>query len=154
MYRFLAIALILLAGPALGHPVGAQDTPDDTLTPGVVRTDLTDEQIRTTRWGLDRRAVTPAMKAEVFRRYHVTGDHDPSCGAERCEVDHRVPRSCGGADDVNNLWAQSSPSWHQKDRLEALLARQVKSGAITPAQCRAVFLGDWRAAYARYFGGP
>ena len=43
--------------------------PDPTLTPGVVRPGFTRAQACGTRWGLDVRRVTVAMKREVARRY-------------------------------------------------------------------------------------
>ena len=149
----VAIVLLLVltaAGSALGQ---ARVAPDNTLTPGVLRA-LTDQQIRDTAWGRDRRHVTPAMRREVYRRYHVSGVRDPSCGDPRCELDHRVPRSCGGADDVGNLWPQSTPYWHEKDLLEDYAARQVKDGAMSPEQCQALFLApaDWRESFRRVFG--
>lgn len=150
MIRTLALVFLLIAGPALGQ---ARDTPDDDLTPGVARSDISDTQIRHTAWGKDRRHVTPAMKAEVFRRYHVTGDKDPSCGKPRCEIDHRTPRACGGADDVDNLWMQAAPYWHEKDLLEDYAARQVKAGKLTVEQCQAMFMApaDWRIGFEAIF---
>jgi hypothetical protein len=49
-----------------GLPTYAADLPNPHLTPGVARTDLTLEQICTTKWGRDVRAVTAAMKRKVF----------------------------------------------------------------------------------------
>jgi hypothetical protein len=90
------------------------------------------------------------MRREVYRRYHVSGVRDPSCGDPRCELGHRIPRSCGGADDVGNLWPQSTPYWHEKDLLEDYAARRVKEGAMSPEQCQALFLApvDWREVVA------
>ena len=146
----LAAALVFVTGSAFAQATAA---PDDDLTPGVVRP-ITDAQIKATAWGKDARHVTPAMKAEVVRRYHVKGVKDASCGKPRCEVDHRVPRSCGGADDVENLWPQAVPYWHEKDLLEDWAARQVKAGKLTVEQCQAMFLApaDWRIGFRSVFG--
>src|SRR5436189_6394047 len=59
---------------------------------------LTREQICATRWGVDRRFVTEAMKQEVARRAgipraSIVGRGRGSC----CEIDHIVPRELGGA---------------------------------------------------------
>lgn len=143
-------ALYCITGPAFGQ---AGAIPDPALTPGVVRA-IPDEQIRDTSWGRDERHVTPAMRAMVFRAYHVTGIHDPSCGAPRCELDHVVPRSCGGADDERNLFPQAAPYWHEKDLLEDWAARRVKDGSMTVERCQAMFLApaDWRIAFSAVFG--
>jgi hypothetical protein len=145
-----ALTLLLLTGPAFGQ---AREAPDDALTPGVLRP-LSDDEIRSTAWGKDARHITPAMKREVFRRYGVSGVHDPSCGAPRCEIDHRVPRACGGADDVDNLWVQAVPYWHEKDLFEDWAARRVKAGTLTPEACQAMFLApaDWRSGFRAVFG--
>jgi hypothetical protein len=78
MIRILA-ALLLFAAPAL-----AGDLPDPALTPGVARTDLTLAQICSTKWGRDARAVTAAMKRQVFKEYVLTGNKDPpACRTSR-----------------------------------------------------------------------
>jgi len=156
MKHLAALALLLLAAPALA---GALDAPDDNLTPGKVRADIGIEQAMATKWGKDRRHVTPAMIREVARRYGITlssddrlGVHDKSCGKPRCEIDHRVPRECLGADDVDNLSYQTGRSYRFKDRLENYEARRFLNGEITLEDCQAVFLGDWQAEYRRVYG--
>jgi hypothetical protein len=151
--KHLAAAILLLLaglGPALGQ---ARSAPDPALSPGVVRV-LSADQVRATTWGKDERHVTPAMKAQVFRAYGVTGIHDASCGAPRCELDHVVPRSCGGADIEGNLFPQAAPFWHEKDLLEDYAARRVKDGTMTVEACQALFLApaDWRDAFREVFG--
>lgn len=153
MTRAFALAICALLYSGVQAFAQAAAIPDSTATPGVVRA-ITDDEIRSTAWGKDARHVTPAMKREVFRRYHVSGVHDPSCGAPRCELDHLVPRACGGADDVNNLWPQAVPYWHEKDLLEDTLARQVKAGTLSVEACQAYFLApaDWRDGFMAVFG--
>lgn len=162
-------ALLLAAGTTLAilvmlHVAHALDLPDTNVTPGVWRSDLTVEQICSIRWGHDARAVTAAMKREVFARYRMTGNNDPACtpvkGANphrRCEVDHLVSRELGGADDVANLWPQpySPPSgWGatRKDRLENRLHVEVCNGTTPLAQARDEIRTDWIAAYRKRFG--
>lgn len=148
-----AFGLAWLLLSVVGAFAQATAIPDSTVTPGVVRA-ITDDEIRATAWGKDARHVTPAMKREVFRRYHVSGVHDPSCGEPRCELDHLVPRACGGADDVNNLWPQAADYWHEKDLFEDWAARRVKDGTLTVEACQAMFLApaDWRDGFRTVFG--
>lgn len=109
------IAILLMA--LLGH--------DPVLTPGVVRP-LTRTAICTTRWGLDRRHVTVTMRRAVFAAYGI-----PWANRGQYELDHLVPRSLGGADDVRNLWPQPWPAAKAKDRVEVRLQRAVCAGTVT-----------------------
>lgn len=161
-------ALLLLAGLAPGilgaGPAAAADwptRPDPALTPGVVRTDLTQDQICRTKWGKDARAVTAAMKAQVFRQYHVPAAalHVSVAGRRRpaFEVDHLISRELGGADDVKNLWPQPYfGAWnaHLKDRLENRLHVEVCAGRLSLAAAQQAIRSDWQGAYSRYFGKP
>jgi hypothetical protein len=47
---------------------------------------LTLEEICATKWGEDRRAVTAAMKAQVFRSYGLSGNQDAACKPSGCEI--------------------------------------------------------------------
>lgn len=107
------------------------------LTPGVVRP-LSVHTICTTKWGLDRRHVTIAMKREVARRYGVKWSL-----RSRYEFDHRIPRELGGADDVDNLWPQPWPDARKKDREETRLHREVCAGRLTLEDAREQ-IRQWR----------
>lgn len=137
--------------------------PDPKLTPGVTRPDLTVAQICATKWGHDHRAVTQAMKAQVFAAYGFSGNADPRCvpdpkaPAQRCEIDHLISRELGGADDVANLWPQPyGGTWnaHDKDRLENRLHLLVcaPEQALPLAAAQAAIRGDWTAAYLKFLG--
>jgi hypothetical protein len=135
------------------------DVPDPALTPGAARTDLSLQQIQSTQWGHDRRHVDEEMKAKVYAEYGYTGPDDPNCDGGGCEIDHRLPRCAGGADEVQNLWVQryGSHPWnaHLKDRLETAVCEDLKAGRITLQAAQAEFLGgDWRDAYVKRFGAP
>lgn len=145
----------ILTNPAFIDP--APYLPNNQLTPGVIRPELTLQQICAVKWGQDRRAVTEAMKMEVFREYgYPLGQKDPRCP---CEIDHRVPRSLGGADDIKNLSVQSySGPWnaHDKDRVEDNAARSIclPAGGMSLDKARAIFLGNWTDRYRELFGIP
>lgn len=161
-------SLLLAAAVALSplHPTnGRQPTSvaDSILTPGVVRADLTLDQIKATKWGLDHRLVTAAMKAQTYARYGFTGPHDPRCTpnpkfpAQTCEVDHKVPRCAAGADDILNLSPQpygGDYNAHQKDRVEAKVCRMLVHDQIGLTDAQAIFLGDWTVTYDAWFGAP
>jgi hypothetical protein len=152
--RTLAALLLLTTGALAG------DLPDPELTPGVVRSELSLPEICSAKWGKDARAVTAAMKREAFRRYGYSGNDDPRCDnansrTQRCEIDHRMPRELGGADDLRNIWPQPYfGTWnaHRKDRLENLIHRKVCARELTLEEGQAIFLGDWTQGYRKYLG--
>jgi hypothetical protein len=157
----VAIFALVAAVVALGGPLQPTSVADAVLTPGVVRQDLTLEQIKTTKWGDDHRAVTEAMKAEVYRRYGFSGPKDPRCTPDRngetCEVDHRLPRCAGGADAIENLSPQPyGGAWnaHMKDRVEDRACRAIQDGSMSLTDAQAIFLGDWTVTYRTWFGDP
>jgi hypothetical protein len=118
--------------------LAAQSLPDKMLTPGVVTT-LTQSQVCSTKWGLDRRHVTAAMKKQVEASYHVkvvVAQGKGPC----CEIDHKVPRELGGADDVSNLWPQPWIEAKKKDAEENAYHKQVCSGATTLAEAQRYFM--------------
>ncbi|HEY2010508.1 MAG TPA: HNH endonuclease signature motif containing protein [Rhizomicrobium sp.] len=148
----LIIGAVVIFGVAAAS---AGPLPNLNLTPGVARTELTVHQICTTKWGKDARAVTAAMKRQVFQEYGLTGNSDPFCRPKGCEIDHAISRELGGADDVKNLWPQSySGPWnaHMKDRVENRLHKEVCAGTISLDAARAGIVHDWTAIYRQYFG--
>lgn len=160
MLRILAV--LFLVAPGLVLAAELPPVPDHTLTPGVARTDLTLKQVCATKWGKDERAVTAAMKLQVFQAYGLSGNKDKACipdaHGRRCEIDHLISRELGGADDVKNLWPQSygSKPWNAvlKDKVENRLHVEVCAGHITLSAAQATIRDDWRVAYKQYFGQP
>jgi hypothetical protein len=146
---------LIIAFISLAVSVFAADPtlPDLTITPGVYRKDLSQNQICKTKWGLDKRHVTLAMKKQVFQLYGI-----PYTRHSDFEVDHLVSRELGGADDLKNLWPESyvTQPWnaHRKDRLENYLHKLVCNQQITLEEARKEITYDWTAAYKRYFGEP
>lgn len=123
--------------------------PNLDLTPGVIR-GLTSATVCTTRWGLDRRHVTEAMKREVARHYGIRRSSVVAAGKGRCcEWDHLIPRELGGADAVANLWPQQWADAHKKDRLENWLHREVCAGRLTLEAAQREIVENWPAAFAR-----
>jgi hypothetical protein len=72
-----------------------------------------------------------------------------------CEIDHRVSREIGGADDVRNLWPQpyltpDQPGAYEKDKLENWLHRQVCiTHKMTLGEAQQTLRGDWYAAFQK-----
>lgn len=158
----LKTILILLAA-LITAPAMANDLtlPDNDKTPGVIRA-LSKKIICETKWGLDRRHVTAKMKLAVYRDYGLIGPKDAACVPDkqgrRCEIDHRIPRALGGADDTKNLWPQpfGTKPWNaaRKDRLEVRLAKEVCADKLTLARAQSMLRTDYRKAYVQFFGVP
>ncbi len=87
---------------------------------------LTLAEVCGTRWGLDHRFVSTAMRKAVFAR-----DGVPWRDRARYRVDHRVPRELSGADVLENLWVQPISEAHRKDLDENRLHREVCAGRLT-----------------------
>lgn len=139
--------------------------PDDSVTPGAVA--LTDtNKVCSTKWGVDERAVSAAMKKQVYALYGtVPGQgvckltsHKAKNGTtvtKGCEVDHRVSREVGGADDIKNLWPQpyltpGQPGAYAKDKLENWLHKQVCiTQTMSLEQAQQTLMGDWYEAYEK-----
>lgn len=98
---------------------------------------LSVRQICSTRWGLDHRHVTEAMKQEIarrggIRRATIVGPGKGPC----CEFDHIVPRELGGADALENLQLQPWVIAHRKDVDENALHKAVCAGTISLEDAR------------------
>jgi hypothetical protein len=149
------IVLILL----LTISAAFSQIPDPALTPGAVR-NLSKDRICSTRWTKlelrrDERRVTKAMKRKVFAAYgYAKGNKDPRCP---CEIDHLIPRSIGGADDIRNLFPQPfRGAWNarQKDVLEHRLHKEVCAGRLELGEAQQWIAKDWPGLYRKYYGEP
>lgn len=127
----LSLAVLLAVTAA------AQSKPNPVLTPGLSRS-MTKEQICTTKWGLDRRFLTHAMKEQVCKAYGLTDEYcfgrtiDPETGKSHpnVEFDHLIPRELAGADDPKNLWPQPWLEARVKDVIENELHKAFCSGVF------------------------
>jgi hypothetical protein len=121
------LLLALLARPNLNE------------TPGLVRP-LSRVAVCSTKWGLDRRHVTDAMKKRVAYAYGVRW-----ANRRQFEFDHLVPRELGGADDERNLWPQPLAEARTKDLEENRLHRAVCAGTLTLTAAQAQMRGWGRS---------
>jgi hypothetical protein len=142
---------VLTLALALATPALAANAPRQDLTPGAV---LSTDPARVCVPNYSRtvRKTTVAMKRETFRRYGLKYD------LRAFKVDHRLPLALGGTDTQPNLWPSNrsrslrDSSW-RKDALETRLVNLAcRRRTITLREAQAAFLGDWRAAYRRFWG--
>lgn len=148
----LILAACLLAGfSSHALAVNSDGTkPDDTLTPGEIRTtDRAEICGHTTK---EFRDVSVTTKIAARRAYGLKSATDGWC-ANGCEVDHRIPLVVGGDNkpsSIKNLWPQASPIYHRKDICEEKVGRALCAGTISVTDAQAIFLGDWTVGCAPY----
>lgn len=149
---FVLLAVSLPLGPAAHYQFhGAVYLPDDSVTPGIIRTsdqsEICDPAFRTAPF----RKTTQSTKNKVYIEYGVEPNKGICAGG--CEIDHRVPLELGGLDDIRDLWPQPSrpvPGFHQKDIFENFLKHSVCiDKTMTLKEAQAALLGDWYAEYLK-----
>jgi hypothetical protein len=68
------------------------------------------------------------------------------------EVDHLVPLSVGGSNDIANLWpeaAEPRPGFHEKDQVENYLHDQVCMGGMSLPEAQHAIATNWLDVYQR-----
>lgn len=129
------------------HPVPVS-FPEPSLTPGAVATVNKDQICATAR--PKNRAVPASLRRRVFEEYGI-----PAAEPRAYEVDYLITPALGGADDIRNLWPQSSTSavWNAqvKDALEDRLHELVCEGDLDLPTAQREIASDWIAAYKKYF---
>lgn len=125
--------------------------PNHQLTPGRWETSLTAEYLCNHSTD-ERRNVTAATKRKVFAEYRIT--YPAPAQRDQYEVDHLVPLTLGGTNDVANLWPEQAPGFHDKDRLELKLHELVcaKTHPLDLRTAQTAIATDWRKAYETYVG--
>lgn len=112
--------------------------PNPLYTPGAV-TSMDRGQICSKKWGLDRRFVTLQMKKHVCLLYGIT----QGCPGPKWEVDHLIPRSWGGADDIRNISPQPITEARIKDRIEVWGDKQICLGILDLKKAQTQIATDW-----------
>jgi hypothetical protein len=95
-----------------------------------------------------RRHVRAATHEAVFTSYGYP--YPPAPGA--FEVDHLIPLALGGDNTEANLWpepAEPLPGFHEKDRVEDYLHREVCAGAMDLAAAQRAIATDWLSVYRK-----
>ena len=124
--------------------------PDPACTPGNIFPNTTVAQVCVPGYSATVRDVSVETKSLVYAEYevehHVTGDW---------EVDHLIPLSIAGSNDISNLWpepASPTPGFHQKDDVELYVLRLVCAGSLPLADAQRAVATNWLAVYAQMTG--
>ena len=122
-----------------GAPVSVERNP--MLTPGAI---LTTSKSTICRSGYSDtvRDVSEKTKDEVFARYGLVR---PRYMLGRYEVDHWVPLSLGGSNDITNLYPMAAPEYKRKDVVEVAALRAVCKGELGLSEAQFMIANDWRA---------
>lgn len=135
-------------GPATKHDgcKARGALPDPACTPGAVMTkDLDVVCHRGTR---ERRHVEASVHKLAFSEYGYAFPQPRGA----FEVDHLVPLELGGDNTIENLWAEPAkpkPGFHEKDKVENYLHKQVCSGAMTLDEAQKEIATDWVNVWMR-----
>ena len=141
-------------------PAWASDLPDPTITPGVVDSAITQDNIQQTVCvkGYTRTIRPPAnytnkLKKQQMREYGYD-DTDP----KHYEEDHLIALSIGGAaSDPRNLWPQPRNSeWgaEKKDQLEKVLYKKVCTQKLQLSQAQYAMATNWIEAWKQHVQSP
>jgi hypothetical protein len=93
------------------------------------------------------RNVPEDVKDEAYREYGVTS-HEPG----QYEVDHLISLELGGSNDISNLWPEAAnprPGYHEKDKVENYLHKQVCDGKMSLEEAQRLIAGDWLSVYEK-----
>ena len=153
----VAAGLLLAASGALiFHALSSRYTgrmvavtiPDPSFTPGA--TVLVSEREICREASVKNKTVPAALQRKVFAEYGI-----PSAEPGAYEVDYLITPALGGADDIHNLWPQSSRAtvWNAqvKDALEDHLRDLVCAGQLDLVTAQREIAGNWIEAYKKYF---
>lgn len=142
-----------VTGTYPGHCQAQGPRPDPACTPGSVRSDVTQQTLRTTvcttGWTAAHRPPsreTDRLKVAAMAAYDV-----PFADMSTTELDHDVPLELGGSNDATNLWPERSDQpghgfRNSKDGVENRLHDAVCAGRVPLSAARAAIAADWTSA--------
>ncbi len=120
---------------------------DKECSPGAIFPDVTAKEICVRGYAKSVRNVPISEKHEVFSEYGIT-HHSPG----EYEVDHIISLELGGSNDIANLFPEAAkprPGFHEKDKVENYLHREVCSGRISLHDAQVKIANDWLSVYKR-----
>ncbi len=142
------VALVTITLERRPTPSMAVTVPNPNLTPGATVRLSQGELCRET--SENNKAVPVALQRRVFDEYGIR-----TAEPRAYEVDYLITPALGGADDIRNLWPESSSAtvWNAqvKDALEAHLRNLVCNGDLDLGTAQREIATNWIDAYKKYF---
>ena len=142
------LLLLVLAAPAMAgskYPY----KPSQALTPGVIAT--TDTKLVCEKdYPARSRYVTNSTKNKVYALHKV----DKIQCVKGCKIDHLIPLSIGGSNDIQNLWPHEyGADWtvFEKTRLEVRLRKEVCGGKLPIGEAQQCVQQDWTKCFLRFY---
>lgn len=123
--------------------------PNSALTPGVVAT-VDTALVCEKSYPSRSRYVTRSTKNKVYMNYGVNKE---LC-VKGCKIDHLIPLSIGGSNDIENLWPHEyGADWtvFAKTRLEVRLRKEVCGGKMPIVEAQQCIQKDWTQCYTRFY---
>jgi hypothetical protein len=142
------VALVTVTLERRPTPSMAVTVPNPNLTPGAtVRLSQSELCSETSE---NNKAVPVALQRRVFDEYGIR-----TAEPRAYEVDYLITPALGGADDIRNLWPESSSAtvWNAqvKDALEGHLRNLVCHGDVDLPTAQREIATNWIEAYKKYF---
>lgn len=120
--------------------------PDPDCTPGAVFKDATKDKICVSGYSDTVRNVPISLKKKVFAQYGI--DYPVPFGSY--ELDHLIPLSLGGNNDIANLWPKSAvpfPGFYEKNIMGNYLREEACAGNIALSVAQEKIARDWFLIY-------
>ncbi len=146
----------LIGGPEitliLDEPIKFSDChvrgplPDPECTPGAVFAEATKEEICISGYSKTVRKVSQKLKKEIFEIYGV--EYPVPFGSY--EVDHLIPLSLGGSNEIANLWPKSAepfPGFFEKNVTGNYLREEVCADRIALTVAQEKIANNWFLIY-------
>jgi hypothetical protein len=128
----LCLSLTIQAGEVNGKRF--PDGPDTVKTPGVLCTNP-DTYRYEEKIPYCERSVSSGMKKKIIAAYDSELDFDiQMLPRGDFKIDHLIPLSIGGANDVGNLWPQHKSIYAYSDMIESHLSNLMVKGLIKQAE--------------------
>lgn len=140
------IPLNLDARTQIANCVAENGLPDHACTPGAVFPEATQDITCVKGYTKTVRNVSTSLKKQVYREYNIP--YPQPFGSY--EVDHFIPLTLGGNNDIANLFPESAepkPGFKEKDLVENYLHEKVCAGEISLALAQREISTNWVAVY-------
>ncbi|MBI3305777.1 HNH endonuclease [Candidatus Nomurabacteria bacterium] len=119
--------------------------PDKDCTPGAIFENATRKEICVKGYSKTVRNVSVSLKKKIFDQYGI--DYPVPFGSY--EIDHLIPLSLGGSNEIANLWPKSAeyPGFYEKNITGNYLLEQVCAGNIALSIAQERIAKDWFSIY-------